>query len=121
MVKESWAKDMNNTNFECSLNDTYDLRKLILENPELPLLVFCGEDALCQEFAYSQADVHRCSIQSLTLYADDMWLDEDEYTDRLRDDLCDDYADLSDEEYDRMIEQKVAETEFVKAIVMYVG
>lgn len=29
----------------CSLKDTTELRKFILENPDLPLLVFAGEDA----------------------------------------------------------------------------
>ena len=112
---------MNNTKFGCSLNDITELRKLIIENPELPLLVFCGEEAWCSDYAYSQADVRSCSVQSLTLYADDTWVDEDEYEEILRYNLCDDYADLSDEEYDKMIEQKIAETEFVKAIVIYAG
>ena len=113
---------MKQKNFDLSLNDTSELKKLIIENPELPLLIFCGEDAWGQDFPYTQADVNSCSVQSLTLY-DDMWLDEEDYTDRLRDNLCDEeeYIDLSDEEYDKMIEEKVAETEFVKAIVIYVG
>ena len=31
------------------------------------------------------------------------------------------YVNLSDEDYYKMIDQKIAETEFVKAIVIYVG
>ena len=52
-----------------------------------------------------------------------MWQDKDEYYDRLVDDLCDEeeYRDFSDEDYFKMIDQKIAETEFVKAIVIYVG
>lgn len=114
---------MNNTNFDCSMNDTTKLRKLIIENPELPLLIFCGEDSWHDEWPYEQAIVNgQPSIQELTLYRD-WWIDKDDYEDRLRDDLCDmdEYKDLSDEEYDKMIDRKVAETEFVKAIVVYVG
>ena len=31
------------------------------------------------------------------------------------------YKNMSDEEYDQMIKQKVTDTEFVKAVVIYVG
>ena len=50
-------------------------------------------------------------------------MDEDDYEDRLRDNLCDfeEYKNLSDKEYDKMIEQKIAETVFAKAITVYVG
>lgn len=114
---------MNKKKFDLSLDDTSELKKLIIENPELPLLVFCGEDAVCQDYSYSMAYVNHCLIQSLALYNNEIWMDKEDYTDRLRDDLCDkeEYENLSDEEYDKMIEQKVAETEFVKAIVIFVG
>ena len=43
--------------------------------------------------------------------------------DRLEDDLCneDEYKDLSDAEFHKMIAEKFDNTEFVKAIVVYVG
>ena len=113
---------MKQNKFDLSLKDTSELKKLIIENPKLPLLIFCGEYAWCQDFSYSQADVKSCSVQSLTLY-DDMWLDEEDYTDRLSDNLADveEYKKLTDDEFFKMIDKKVAETEFVKAIVIYVG
>ena len=113
---------IDNTQFDLSLNDTSNLRQLILENPDLPLLIFCGEEAWCGEWTYNQADASRGKIQTLTLYHD-VWVDEDDYRERLVDDLCDEeeYKDLSDEEYFKMIDQKVAETVFAKAIVIYVG
>lgn len=113
---------MNKTNLECSLNDTSELRKLILENPDLPLIIFCGEDAYRGDWTYEQAYVNSCRIDSLTLYRD-MWLDEDDYWDKLSDDMCDEpeYQNLSDEEYEKMIDEKVKNTDFVKAIVVNVG
>lgn len=113
---------MNKTNLNCSLNDTTILRNLILENPELPVLIFCGKDSWHDEYPYKQADASRWEIKELTLY-NDYWLDEDNYEEELANNLSDEeeYKDLSDEEYDQMISQKVAETEFVKAIVIYVG
>ena len=94
----------------------------ILENPDLPVLIFCGEEAYSGEYAYEQANASKGEIETLTLY-DDMWLNEEDYRDKLSDDLCDkeEYKYLSDEEYEKMLDQKIAETEFVKAIVIWVG
>ena len=113
---------MNNTNLNCSLNDTTKLRNLIIENPDLPLLIFCGEDSWTDEYPYQQADVGKVGIQELTLY-NDWWLDKEDYEDKLSDYLCnlEEYKDLSDEDYNKIIKRKVEETEFVKAIVIYVG
>lgn len=113
---------MNNTKFNCSLNDTTILRNLILENPELPLLIFCGEEAWSGDWCYNQAYASDGKIESLTLYGD-TWMDEDDYRDKLSEDLCEDpeYKDLPDEDYEKMLDKKVAETEFVTAIVIYVG
>ena len=113
---------MNNTKLDCSLNDTTVLRKLILENPELPILMFCGEDAWSGEYNYSQAYASKGEIETLTLYKD-MWLTKDDYEDGLANDLSDEeeYIDMTVEEYDKMIDKKVEETEFVKAIVIWVG
>lgn len=115
-------ENMNKTKLNCSLNDTTALRNLILENPDLPLLIFCGEDSWHDEYPYEQADARNGEIKELTLY-NDWWMDRDEYEDRLADNLCneEEYKDMSDEEFDKMINKKVAETEFVKAIVIYVG
>lgn len=113
---------MNNTKLPVSLEDTTELRKLIIENPNLSLLVFCGEEAYSGEFPYESNTNVRCDIQELTLYKD-WWIPKDEYEEQLRDDLCDEeeYKDMTDEEYDAMIDRKVNETGFVKAIVIYVG
>lgn len=113
---------MNNTKLPCSLNDTINLRNLIIERPDLPLIIFCGEEAWSGDYGYTQADASSGSIETLTLYHD-MWLPKDDYEEQLYNDLSDveEYKSLSDEEYDRMVKKKVAETEFVEAIVIYVG
>lgn len=113
---------MNTTKLKCSLDDTSELRQLILENPELPLIVFCGEESYIGEYYYNMACVGKTEIDELTLYGE-LWLGRDDYKEKLTEDLCDEeaYVDLSDEEYDQMIKEKVEKTEFVKAIVVYVG
>lgn len=114
---------MGNLKAECSLSDTSNLRKLILENPDLPLLIFCGEEAWSGDWAYEQAvSVSDGKILELTLY-EHMWRTKDDYEEELANDLSDkeEYENLSDKEYEKVIKQKVSETEFVKAIVIYVG
>ena len=116
-------KNMNNTKFPVSLKDTTELRKLIIENSDLPLLFFCGEEAYYDDgYPYSIANASNAEIQELTLY-NDVWMNKDDYAEKLGDDLCDEeeYKDMTDDEYDKMIDKKVNETEFVNAIVIYVG
>ena len=113
---------MNKLINQCSLKDTTILRNLILENPELPLIIFCGEGAWNGEHSYCQADASKGEIEELTLYGD-KWLNKEDYEEELYDDLGyeEEYKNMSDEEYAKMIDKKVAETEFVKAIVLWVG
>lgn len=106
-----------------SLKDTLELRKLILENPELPLLIFASEDANNGDYSYMQADVTSTSIQRLALYNDEQWLDEDEFEEEIADAMSmnDEYKNLSDEDFNKAVQEKINNTAFVKAIVVIVG
>lgn len=116
----------NDTKLPVSLKDTSNLRQLILENPNLPLIILCGDEAWDGEHSYSSASASKGSIEELGLYddvVDEIWVDKEEYREKLENDLCDDeeYINMTDEEFDNMIDGKIAETEFVRAIVIYVG
>lgn len=106
----------------CSLGDTNELRELIIENPDLPLVVFCGEEAWGGEYGYEQAEVMKVGIREMALFGE-YWLDKDDYKEELVNDLCDkkEYEDLPDREFEEMVDKKIQETEFVRAIVIYVG
>lgn len=111
-----------NNNLETSLNNTQELRNLIIQNPSFPLLIFCGEDCNNDIYSYELGFVTSVSVQSLQLYRD-CWLDEDDYREALYEDMADSELtkDMSDEEYDEYIDKLVDETEFINAIVIYVG
>lgn len=102
--------------------DCTDLKKLIVENPEAPLLIFAGEEAWSGEYGYESVDSGYASLTEITIYGD-QWLDRDDFEDVLRDDMANDeqYENLSDEEFDAEVAKIIAETAFVKAIVIYVG
>lgn len=110
------------TKNDCSLKDTIILRDLILQNPDLPIITFCGEDSYTDEYSYTMAYCTKGEIESLILY-DNMWLTEEDYGEKLYDDLSDEeeYKGLSFEEYDKIIDKKISEAEFVKAIVIWIG
>ena len=74
---------MNSTKLPVSLEDTKELRKLIIENPDLPLLFFVGDDAYSDEgYQYSMAYASNGAIQELTLY-NDLWMEKDDYAENL--------------------------------------
>lgn len=109
------------TKKDCSLPDTTKLRELILKNPDFPLLIFYRSD-IDLDYSWTMGRASDGSIQDLALYNDEVWYDWDEYREHLEDDLCDEeeYKDLSDEEWEQMIDSKMEEVEFVKAIVIWV-
>lgn len=114
---------MNSLKNECSLYDCKELKELIIENPDLPLLIFVDEEAYSGEWSY-EAIPNNCSysIKELTL-CKDMWMDKDDYEDELIKgyEYLDEYKNLTDKEFFDMIKSKLEETEFIKAICLYVG
>lgn len=106
-----------------SLKDTSELRKLILENPDLPLLIFANEDVNNGDYSYTLADVNSVSIQKLALYNDEQWFDEDEFEEEIADKMSmdDEYKNLSGADFDKAFKEKINNIVFVKAIVIYVG
>ena len=102
--------------------DCTTLKKLIVENPEAPLLIFVGEEANSGEYQYESTNSGSAFLEEITMYGD-QWLNKDDFEEVLRDDMANDeqYENLSDEELDNEVAKIVAETAFVKAIVIYVG
>lgn len=105
-----------------SQKDCTELKNLIIENPEAPLLIFVGEEAWSGEYGYECTPSDSVSLEDVTLY-DGFWLNKDYYEDNIWDKLRLDerYKNLSDEEYEKEVNKIVEDTAFIKAIVVYVG
>ena len=83
--------------------NTQELRKLIIENPDLPLLVFAGENAYIDDGIHSTicCSSARCELGEFL----DCYVDEDHYgtvfTDRdYLSDVIEDYCEDKDDPYD---------------------
>ncbi len=46
-------------NMETSMGDTDKLKKMILENPDLPLCIFAGKESYSGEYCYNLAKVSK--------------------------------------------------------------
>lgn len=101
------------------LYDNKELRNLIIENPELPLLVFATDEANSGEWQTELASCrcrkgHVLDVKVQLLPRDDrVYTDEDDLEDDLRDSLADEeeYIKLSDKEFDDMVSTKMKELE----------
>lgn len=109
-----------------TIHNTEVLRKMILENPDLPLLVFAGEESNSGDFSWTCCtDVRVEKGEVLDCEGPN---DERIYTDRdgLENDVMDalytEVGDIPDEEYEKMLKERMNEYEeyWTDCIILYV-
>ena len=112
------------------IHDCSHLRKLILDNPDVPIAIMVHEDACSDEFAYTYCHDVSASLGEL-LDCDIQFGDGFVYSDR--DDLreavqmyledLDEYRSLSDSQFDKLIDTELAKYEpyWKKAIIVTAG
>ena len=111
---------MNEGNFITSLKNTMELKKLIIDNPELPLLIFyCCDDFDYGVDNYMLGEVTLCRVDEVATI-NETYVSIDDYEEELRYRYEDECFNMSDKEFDEFIEKKLNETKFIKAIVVYV-
>ena len=105
---------------------TDELRKLILENPDLPIVVLAGEEASCDYWGWtycSSISFHLDEILDCDFYDydDTVFTDRGRLEEHIEDMLYDEYSEKSDEEYEAAIKNKLAELEpyWTKVIAIY--
>jgi len=112
------------------LHKTEALKKLIVKNPDLPLLIFAGEEANTGDYSYmtcTSISVEKNHVLVLPLDAPDppndeiVYIGEDELRDDIADQVYDDMRDASEEEQDAEVEKrmKAFEPYWQEAIVVY--
>ena len=106
------------------LHATDELRELILQNPELPLLVFAGEDSNNGEWGYMSCSSVKAAIGEFldceqTVNDERCFTDRDDFQEEMED-KCDFTG--TDEEFAEYIKARMAEYEpyWKPCIILYV-
>ena len=106
---------------------TDELKKLILENPDLPIVVLAGEDAnidywgwtYCSSISFGIDEILDCDYYD---YDDRVFTDRDRFEEVVADNLYDEYYDKEEEEeYDTVIKRELEKYEpyWKKVIAIY--
>ena len=103
-----------------------ELKKLILENPDLPIVVLAGDDAssgywgwtYCSSISFHIDEILDCDYYD---YDDTVFTDRDRLEEKISDDLCDEYYGRPDEEFEGAVKSKLEELEpyWKKVIAIY--
>lgn len=108
----------------CLAKKTDELKKLIAENPDLPIVVLAGEEAnggdytwmFCSDISFSLEEILDCDYLD---YNDCVFADRDRLEEVVQDRLSEDYDD--DAEFEEAVKEKLAELEpyWTKVIAIY--
>lgn len=109
------------------LQDSQELKQLILENPDLPLLVFAGEECNSGDYCFMActsvcAKVGEYLDCMQEIESEHCFSDKNEFIEALENNLCDNF-DGSDQEFEAYIKEVAAEYApyWKKAIIVYVN
>ena len=103
-----------------------ELKKLIFENPNLPIVVLAGEEASSHDWYWTYCSSVSCHISEILDcdyydYDDTIFTDRDRLEEKIEDDLYDEYFDKSEEEYDAAVKRELEKYEpyWQKVIAIY--
>lgn len=106
--------------------ESEELKKLILENPDLQLVVLAREESWDGEHTWTFCDNISFRIEEILNcdYVDDhdcVFVDRDDLEEHIENCLYDEYCDKPEEEYEAAIVKKLAELEpyWEKVIAIY--
>lgn len=106
--------------------NTDELKRLIAENPDLPILILANDESalgdggwsFCTSIYFDVCEYLDCEFFD---YDDTVIVDRDRLEEVVEDRLYDDYCDKPEEEYDKAIKDMLAELEpyWKEAIMIY--
>jgi hypothetical protein len=133
--KKYYAKCMNlyyKETYMDSLNiskSSEELRKLIMENPDLPIAVLVGEDVCDTGFYWTYVPDISCHIgeyldcEDYEKFSEYVITDRDDFEERLQDIMADqdEYKDMSDDDFENAVKTELAKYDqyWKKAIFIY--
>ena len=104
---------MNNSKLE----NNKKLLKLVAENPEVELKFFAQE---CMgDYNWNECKIDDIRIENMALYNEEIWLDTDDYVEKLYDELSDEYED--DDHLKQAVDKKMKQVEFNEYICVFLS
>lgn len=93
--------------------ETDELRKMIIEHPELPIMVLAGEDSWNGEHGYTCCSKVYCTIEEVPDYDlldgnDCIFTDREEFADFMDDKCCEELdEDMDENEYEKRLGYRI--------------
>lgn len=104
------------------INKYLEITELIKENPELDVVVMASTDELIDEYGYLLLE--KIKVEVADIYNsptnERIYFDKEDVVEELREFLAsEEYIDMTDEEYDKMCEEKAKDYFYKRAIVIW--
>lgn len=112
------------------LNECKELKRLITENPDLPLMFFAGDTGNDGTYCYMSCDTIRAHkgrvLDCENEINDEIVFDDERYFEEEVEEALawtDEAKDLSDKEFDELVEEEIAkyDDKWKDCIIVYVG
>ena len=100
-----------------------ELLRLIAENPSLPVVPMVNSEVVADnDYAYWVGSFSNSTVDEYVCVNERFYTrdNQDEIEDYFSNYLCDDYPDMPDEEFYKMIHEKVETLPWTKAIIVYI-
>lgn len=105
------------------INKSLEIIELIKENPDLEIVVMANTQELTDEYGYLLLEKLRIGVADIynSPRNETLYFDKEEIVEELREYLSDkeEYAEMTDEEYDKMCEEKAKDYFYKRAIVIW--
>lgn len=105
------------------INKSLEIIELIKENPDLEIVVMASTQELTDEYGWLLLEKLRIEVADIykSLDKETLYFDKEKIVEELREYLADkeEYAEMTDEEYDKMCEEKAKDYFYKRAIVIW--
>ncbi|OXS26381.1 MAG: hypothetical protein BI182_08265 [Acetobacterium sp. MES1] len=101
------------------LDQYKELREIVAENPELPIMFMASEDCSNPDYCYVITQA-KAKIETVAFAEEGIYTDEDELRYEIEAGIASDNPEISEEDLDKEIQMEMNTIEWTKAIVIYI-
>ncbi|MEL7661553.1 hypothetical protein [Acetobacterium wieringae] len=101
------------------LDQYKELREIVAENPELPIMFMASEECSNPDYSYVMAKAE-ARVETLAFTEERIYTDEDDLREDIEGGIWVDNPDISEEDLKKETEMEMKAVEWTKAIVIYI-